>query len=70
MFHGKILVGWIMLKESFRRLVVSPIPIIPPSYPMRYVWKYCFELRFDFPTLSLITSFWLLTDCTIPSGAS
>lgn len=34
MFHGKILVGWKMLKENFRRFVFLPIlNSIPPSFP-------------------------------------
>lgn len=35
MFHGKILVGWKMLKENFRRFVFLPIlnSIPPPPSP-------------------------------------
>jgi hypothetical protein len=46
MFHGKILVGWIMLKENFRRFVLRPIlTSIPPLFfPMQpqgvAVWKH------------------------------
>jgi hypothetical protein len=46
MFHGKILVGWIMLKENFRRFVLRPIlnSIPPLFFPMQprgvAVWEH------------------------------
>jgi hypothetical protein len=78
MFHGKILVGWIMLKENFRRFVLRPIlNSIPPFFfPMQpqpagggSVETCCIHIRFHFCVPILITSFWLLADCPIPSGA-